>query len=184
MSGAGPTSSRISSVAATSSPAAASLRDSGLIWPDTRALTHWQWRNVPLPEPYLASMAIALLLHLVVPLRLPLPRSPAMAIGLPVVAMGIGLAAWAVASAADTPVDEPDRVVTTGAYAVSRNPMYLGWSAMVAGIGVMWREGWVLITAAAAAGKLLREVTREESSLAATFGPEYADYRSRMRRVL
>lgn len=144
----------------------------------------WRWANVSLPEPYLAALAAAAVLHRVAPIRFPLPRAAGHAVGWPMMAGGIGLIWWAVRSAAATNVDRPTELVTTGAYAVSRNPMYLGWSLVVAGIAAVTREAWVLVGSAIAGVALQSEVLREEARLSAAFGDAYAAYCARVPRIL
>jgi len=140
----------------------------------------WRWANVPLPEPYLAALGAAVVLHRIAPIRVPMPRSAAHAIGWPLLAGGIGLVAWAVSSSAETEVDRSSELITTGAYAISRNPMYLGWSMAMAGIGVLTREAWVHIGLLVGAAVLHRQILDEEVRLARTFGDTYAAYRAQV----
>lgn len=99
-------------------------------------------------------------------------------------ATGIGLAAWAVASAGESEVERDDALVTDGAYALSRNPMYLGWSTGVVGVAAWTRSAWLLATSALAVRLLDREIDREESRLLARFGAAYAAYRERVPRYV
>lgn len=72
--------------------------------------------------------------HVVVPMRMPIARRTRRIVGGPMLAVGIGLASGAVASAGDAEVEREDALMTRGAYALSRNPMYVGWSAGVLGL--------------------------------------------------
>ena len=64
----------------------------------------WRWSNVPIPELHLAALGAAAMLHWLVPLRLPLPGWLRFGVGGPMVAGGMGLAGWAIASAGDADV--------------------------------------------------------------------------------
>lgn len=144
----------------------------------------WRWSNVPIPEVYLGALVGAAVMHFVMPIRLPLPAGAARVAGATSLAAGVGLAAWAVRSAGDADVESNSELVTSGAYAHSRNPMYVGWSAAVAGIAVARRDPWLLAGWVVASRILHGEILREESRLAASFGKTYAAYRSRVPRYL
>ena len=141
-------------------------------------LSRWRWDNVPVPEAHVAALAAASLAQVVLPVRVPLGRRSARLVGWPTMVAGIGLAAWGAASASDAGVgvDRPARLVTTGAFAISRNPMYLGWSIAAAGAGIATRSAWVLAAAAIATAVAHREVLGEEAGLSSAFGREYATY--------
>lgn len=77
------------------------------------------------------------------------------------------------------------RVVTTGVFAVSRNPLYLGGVCMLVGIGVAANLAWVLVLlvpSLVACHYVL--ITPEERYLAARFGAEYQAYAASVRRWL
>ena len=142
-----------------------------------------RWSNVPIPEAHLAAIVAGAGLHALVPIRLPI-GSPARWTGATLAAGGVGLAAWAVASAGDADVERESELVTEGAYAMTRNPMYLGWSAGVLGLAVASRSAWMLIAWALAVRALDPEIRAEESRLSNRFGGEYAAYRGRVPRYL
>jgi protein-S-isoprenylcysteine O-methyltransferase Ste14 len=143
----------------------------------------WRFANVPLPERYLGAVAVGTLAHVVVPIRVPWPAWTRF-LGGALIASGAALVAWAVTSAAETSVDTPEELVTTGAYAVSRNPMYLGWGAAVLGAAIVNRNPWLLIAWFHAARAVHGEVLQEERSLTARFGRTFEDYRIRQARYL
>ncbi len=146
----------------------------------------WRWDNVPVPEAHLAALGIAGLAQVVLPVRLPIGRRPGRLVGWPMMVAGIGLAAWGVtsASAAGVGVDQPARLVTTGAFAIGRNPMYLGWSTGVVGFGLAARSPWVIGAAIVAARHTHREILQEEAMLSGAFGSEFEAYAAATPRYL
>ena len=92
-------------------------------------------------------------------------------------AAGIGLAAWAVASAGHADVEGEDALITDGAYALSRNPMYVGWSVGVLGLAMWTRSAWLLGAWTLAVRALDREIDTEEARLLDRFGAAYGAYR-------
>lgn len=70
----------------------------------------------------------------------------------------------------------PERLVRSGPYAVSRNPMYVGWALLQLGIGIATGSGWVLATLPFVGAVVHREVLGEERRLSETFGDEYREY--------
>jgi protein-S-isoprenylcysteine O-methyltransferase Ste14 len=147
--------------------------------------TEWRWDNVPIPESYLAAIAAGVVLHRLRPVTLlTRPRVGAM-VGGPVLATGVLLAAWAVSAAGRTIISEPDRLVTGGPYALTRNPIYLGWTLIGAGLGLAANTAWVLsLILPAAAFTHAVEIPREERYLERRFGDAYLRYRSRVPRWL
>jgi protein-S-isoprenylcysteine O-methyltransferase Ste14 len=143
-----------------------------------------RWSNVPVPEAHVAAIAGSAVLHTVLPLRLSVDRRTGLRLGGPMVAAGVGLSAWAVASAGDADVERESALVTHGAYAVSRNPMYVGWSTAVLGVALGTRSAWLVAAWLVAVTSLDREVDAEESRLLDRFGAEYAAYRERVPRYL
>lgn len=79
----------------------------------------------------------------------------------------------------DTP---PDRLVTTGPFAFSRNPMYMGHIIFLAGLALALHS-W--LAAALAVVTVLRfnaRIRRDESRLVERFGEPYATYMTKVRR--
>ncbi len=111
-------------------------------------------------------------------------RSTARPVGWLLVAAGSGLNAWAVAARHGEAIDRPVRLVTDGPQTWSRNPMYVGWTLLHLGVGLVARSPWVLATWPAAFALVHRQVLREERDLAARFGPDFTDYRERVPRYV
>jgi protein-S-isoprenylcysteine O-methyltransferase Ste14 len=142
----------------------------------------WQWRNVPLPEAHLGVGAVALLLSIVRPQRLPWRCSGHA--GWPLVIGGVTLAALATRAAGRTDLAAPDQIVTDGPYALSRHPMYVAWTAIYVGTALVGRAAWPLLLTPLLAWLTHRDVSREEQRLIDAFGPAYVAYQQRVRRYL
>ncbi len=144
---------------------------------------------------YLFALAPALVVLAVAPALaffVPSPLAPELGfvrfLGVPAVAAGIGLAVWAVDSFAragepPSPADEPERLVTKGALAHSRNPIYLGTVVAAAGAGVLL-ESVVVVGYAALLWVVyhLLTVYKEEPELREELGEDYEEYCERVPR--
>ena len=141
-----------------------------------------RWERLPLP----AEHAVAMLAGMALQSRAPRGRlaRPYAAAGWPVLAVGAALNVWAVRSRGPGDLEHPERLVTTGPYALSRNPMYLGWTLLHIGTGLVDRSPWVLATWPVAFAVLHRAVLREEHLLAARFGDLWTTYEARVPRYL
>jgi len=135
---------------------------------------------VPIPEAHLIALAAGGLLHFIAPVRAPVSRRVGAAVGWPAVAGAVALGAWAVASASreGVTVDRSDGLVRTGAFAFTRNPMYLAWSFGLLGLAALTRSAWLLLAAVGASLTVHRVVRREEVALQSRFGDEYLAYRA------
>jgi protein-S-isoprenylcysteine O-methyltransferase Ste14 len=96
---------------------------------------------------------------------------------------GLALVLWArmtlgemynVSSSAGVQLHADHRLVTDGAFALVRQPMYLGIPAAALG-GLFIYRTWTLMFTLGSAGLVLR-ARREEQALAAEFGEEWNEY--------
>ncbi|HEX6685325.1 MAG TPA: isoprenylcysteine carboxylmethyltransferase family protein [Candidatus Limnocylindrales bacterium] len=138
--------------------------------------------NIPLPEQNLTAIAAGLVLQWLRPWRMPGSKRVHRVAGGLVAAAGAGLIARSWAAAGQVDLARPGRLVTSGPYALSRNPMYVGWSLLQLGLGVASRNAWLAAMLPVAAGWIHREVLREERVLASSFGDDYARYRAKVPR--
>ena len=77
------------------------------------------------------------------------------------------------------------RLVTTGPFRISRNPMYTGLTIAYLGVALWIGTWWPIVLAPLAVLAMLRGVILpEEAYLAERFGDEYARYRRAVRRWL
>lgn len=76
-----------------------------------------------------------------------------------------------------------DRLLTDGVFALTRNPIYVGNTLLLSGVGVALPSAWMVAGALLAALLVDRlAIRREERHLSARFGRAYADYVARVPR--
>jgi len=80
--------------------------------------------------------------------------------------------------------DKPDKLVTDGVFAVSRNPIYVAFWFVLLGQFLIFPNWILLLFMIAGTGQFHRQVLREEEYLAKHYGAEYRDYCNRVRRYL
>jgi protein-S-isoprenylcysteine O-methyltransferase Ste14 len=78
--------------------------------------------------------------------------------------------------------DHPDKLVTTGAFALSRNPIYLAFAFILLGQFLIFPNWILLVYIGAAIWLFHRQVLREEDYLKKHYGKEYSEYCNRVRR--
>ncbi|RWJ99388.1 isoprenylcysteine carboxylmethyltransferase family protein [Mesorhizobium sp.] len=81
------------------------------------------------------------------------------------------------------PNAEPDHLVTSGPFVITRNPMYLANTMLLIGVSFITGIAWFLLFAFLAAFATQKlAIEKEEKMLAAKFGKKYRDYAKRVRR--
>jgi protein-S-isoprenylcysteine O-methyltransferase Ste14 len=80
--------------------------------------------------------------------------------------------------------DNPDKLVTNGIFAFSRNPIYVGFWFVLLGQFLLFSNWVLLIYLVAATWLFHRQVLREEEYLRTHYGQQYAEYCDRVRRYL
>ena len=78
----------------------------------------------------------------------------------------------------------PDKLVTTGIFAFSRNPIYTAFALIVLGQWLVFPNWILLVYLGAALWLFHRQVLREEAFLKIHYGAEYAEYCRRVRRYI
>lgn len=103
---------------------------------------------------------------------------------------GLALMGWAILSfrkhaTSVVPHQQPKRIITTGPFAFSRNPIYLGDLMVLAGV-VLGHGAYLMIWTVPALGVILarRFIAHEEARMKHSFGAEFASYAQETRRWL
>lgn len=142
------------------------------------------------PIVYVCAVAAAMIAHWL----WPLPWVPGtlaeflFAIGCLVIvgALAMDFAAMRAMSRAKTtimPNRASDHLVTSGPFGFTRNPIYLGNTMLMIGLGLISGILWFLLLAPVAAFATQKlAVEREERHLEARFGKRYRDYAKKVRR--
>lgn len=143
----------------------------------------------PPPIIYLCSILAGFILQRVWPLEV-LPVRMGTAVGGPVIVVAVLLFVLCIREfrAAGTSVQtrRPTTVIIkTGPYGFSRNPIYLSFTLLQVGVGILANSVWVLgMVVPALVLMSYGVVAREERYLERKFGEEYLQYKSSVRRWL
>lgn len=148
-------------------------------------------RGIAVPPPliYLGPLAVGLMMDKAMPLPF-LTRGLSRALGWPMLGGGALLAYWfgsTLRSAGTTiRIDRPvSRLVTGGPFRLSRNPGYLSFAMIYAGVAILGRSLWAILSLPAVLAAVQRSVIeKEERYLERRFGDEYLRYKAQVRRWL
>lgn len=138
------------------------------------------------------TLILGLVLHFAFPLHLTTPIAAPFRLlaGAALVLVGVIIIALSKrdlknAGQPSAPGKPTTRIVETGIYRFSRNPLYLGLVVVLAGLGlgldIVW---WLLFTIPLLLAFHYLLVLPEEQYLLGSFGEQYMSYRSRVRRWL
>jgi protein-S-isoprenylcysteine O-methyltransferase Ste14 len=147
--------------------------------------------GLPLPPLiYVAAIALSLIAHAIYPL--PWISSPLSDILFAAGWLALLAVAALLYSAITTmkrakttmnPNATPDHLVTSGPFSITRNPMYLGNTLLMIGVGLIAGIVWFLVFAILAAFTTQKvSIESEEKKLTEKFGKRYHDYSRKVRR--
>jgi protein-S-isoprenylcysteine O-methyltransferase Ste14 len=149
-------------------------------------------RPAALPWPpllFAAAIMAAVVLGRIFPLPWPsVNDAAAQAVGYGFGLAGIALSAWGAltlrrARTTILPHKGANRLITHGAFAFRRNPLYMGETLILLGLGQTTANIWMVASAAAFALAIFwLSILPEERHLQARFGQAYLDYKERTRR--
>ena len=103
--------------------------------------------------------------------------------------VGLLLLAWSLLSFGQSfrvgiDTEHPDKLVTSGAFAFSRNPIYTAFAFILLGEFLIFPNWVPLLYLVAAVWLFHRQVLREEEYMKEHYGADYAEYCRKVRRYL
>ena len=137
-----------------------------------------------MPEAHLVLIAIGVVLNVLWPLGINSDATWGRWSAVILMVVGVVLVWWATVAAGRVTMADPDRLVTTGPYGMSRHPMYVAWTLIYLGLVLLLDSAWLLILTPILVVVVHWEAGREERRLVEAFGSDYEEYRSRDRRYL
>jgi len=144
----------------------------------------WRWGNLPLPEAHLVVIVIGVALNALRPVGIGWSGAWLTVAGMILILSGATFMVWATGTAGRVKLADPDSLITTGPYRLSRHPMYVAWTLAYFGLILVLDSAWLLILAPILAVWVHWESGREERRLLEAFGSLYEGYRSQVRRYL
>lgn len=145
----------------------------------------FKWSNIPIPEAHIIGLILGYILQKTIGL-IYFPNSQLIInLGWFLIIAGISFSAWAVVTAADTQISKSEKLLTGGPYAISRNPMYLGWFDIYTGFALILKAPWVLfLLPLVLIYNHFFDIRSEEQFLTDKFGEEYLAYQKKVRRYI
>jgi protein-S-isoprenylcysteine O-methyltransferase Ste14 len=149
-------------------------------------------RNPPLLPPPVLALGLLLVcgcLMALIPLA-PIPIPAGRGIGALLVTLGLvaaysGFSAFRKAGTPVRPGDQPTKLVASGPYRITRNPMYLGLEFVLSGVFFLTKSPFFLIPPIVFFFLInFLQIPFEENLMSERFGQSYAEYCSRVRRWL
>ena len=143
---------------------------------------------LPPPVSYLTALVLGGILHWALPLPMGVEAFPGVVVGVLFAAAGVYLIAhaflWHRHTGQDPKPWKPSpKLILSGPYRFTRNPMYLGMTLIVMGVGLGMTDGWFVIGALCAALVVhFSAILPEEAYLARKFGAKYLRFKAQTRR--
>lgn len=81
-------------------------------------------------------------------------------------------------------IDKPGGLVSTGAFAISRNPLYVAFFMVLTGVFLIFPTWIFFVYFVAGLWLIDRQVCLEENTLRSIYGKEYDDYCNKVRRYI
>ncbi len=139
------------------------------------------------PSYFFILLFLSLAFHFIFPV-IKLIYPPYTYLGFAFIAIGIILNIWADLllkrkKTTVKPHEKPSQLITSGAFGISRNPQYLGFTAILLGVVIL--HGTLVMFLFPILFVIIIEtrfISMEEKNLENVFGRKYIDYKKKVRR--
>ncbi len=143
------------------------------------------WKNVPIPETIVIPLAVGIIIEIFFSRQL-FPSSVfLLVLALMLLIFGLTFMIWSVREVGMLDMVAPERLITSGPYSFSRNPMYVSWISIYLSVFFINRSLWLLLLLFVAI--LITHyvvIIREERILRQKFGDQFEKYCERVRRYI
>jgi protein-S-isoprenylcysteine O-methyltransferase Ste14 len=143
------------------------------------------WKNVPIPETVVIPLAAGIISDYFFSRPLFSSNIFWQVLALMLLIFGLTFMIWSVREAGKLDMVSPDRLITSGPYSFSRNPMYVSWISIYLSVFFISRSLWLLLLLVVAI--LITHflvIIREERTLSLKFGDQFEEYCEKVRRYI
>lgn len=152
---------------------------------DDQGSMSMNWKNFPIPETIVFPLAVGVLIDYFYNQKLfPANITWVVLAGI-FLLLGLVLMVWSVTEAGRLDMAASEKLITSGPYSISRNPMYVSWILIYLGVFFLNRSIWLmLLFIAAILGTHFLAVVKEEHILKQDLGDQFIEYCQKVRRYL
>ena len=143
------------------------------------------WKNVPIPETIVIPLAVGTIIEIFFSRQLFPSGILLFVLALMLLIFSLTFMIWSVREVGKLDMVAPERLITSGPYSFSRNPMYVSWISIYLSVFFINRSLWLLLLLFAAI--LITHyvvIIREERILRQKFGDQFEEYCERVRRYI
>ena len=141
--------------------------------------------NIPIPPQHLVGLLLGTFLNFRFTQRLFSLSWKGHLLGWPLIAVGVWISVRAAIEAGEMSIESPTKLLTTGLYSLSRNPMYVGWTLFYLGIAFAANSVWMIaLLPIIIVYTHIIDIRKEEEQLKSEFGDQYFEYQYKVRRYL
>jgi protein-S-isoprenylcysteine O-methyltransferase Ste14 len=108
-------------------------------------MSNIKWKNFPVPPIHVVTLILGIAMQAWLPCAIWRDGWQGQVLGWSLLLAGILLALWATTAFEDMDSEKPGKVITSGPYAYSRNPMYVAWTLMYVAIAILVNTWWLVV---------------------------------------
>ena len=143
------------------------------------------WKNVPIPETIVIPLVVGVIIEIFFSRQLFPSSYFLLVLALMLLIFGLTFMIWSVREVGMLDMVAPERLIKSGPYSFSRNPMYVSWTSIYLSVFFINRSLWLLLLLFVAI--LITHyvvILREERILRQKFGDQFEEYSERVRRYI
>ena len=143
------------------------------------------WKNFPIPETIVFPLAAGVLLDYFFPQQLFQAKFLWIILAGIFLLWGFVWMIWSVQETGRMDLAASEKLITSGPFSISRNPMYVSWILVYLGVFFLNRSIWLmLLFIPAILGTHFLAIIKEENNLKQEYGDKFIEYCQKIRRYL